>query len=60
MRWEVGMTVGVDSTMLTIHDSDMEPSDKGYKEAVQCALDVTQSMYPDQVVELDYVKEYDE
>ena len=57
MYWVVGMTVGVQDTAVNVHPASL--SEHGWESAVEYAMEMTQSLYPNQRVELDYVKEYD-
>ena len=57
MYWVVGMTVGVQDTAVNVHPASL--SQYGWESAVEFAIEMTQSQYPDHRVELDYVKEYD-
>ena len=57
MYWIVGMTVGVQDTAVNVHPASL--SEHGWENAVEYAMEMTQSLYPNHRVELDYVKEYD-
>ena len=57
MYWVVGMTVGVQDTAVNVHPASL--FQHGWESAVEFAMEMTQSQYPDHRVELDYVKEYD-
>jgi hypothetical protein len=57
MYWVVGMTVGVQDTAVNVHPASLSHGD--WENAVEYAMEMTQSLYPDHRVELDYVKEYD-
>ena len=57
MYWVVGMTVGVQDTAVNVPPASL--SEHGWENAVEYAMEMTQSLYPNHRVELDYVKEYD-
>jgi len=57
MYWVVGMTVGVQDTAVNVHPASL--TQHGWESAVEFAIEMTQSQYPDHRVELDYIKEYD-
>tara|TARA_Y100000033_G_scaffold46575_1_gene51173 strand:+ start:252 stop:440 length:189 start_codon:yes stop_codon:yes gene_type:complete len=60
MYWVVGMTVGVQDTAVNVHPASLsEHGEYGWESAVEYAMEMTQSLYPNHRVELDYVKEYD-
>ena len=60
MYWVVGMTVGVQDTAVNVHPASLsEYGEYGWESAVEYAMEMTQSLYPNHRVELDYVKEYD-
>jgi hypothetical protein len=54
------MTVGVQDTAVNVHPASLsEYGEYGWESAVEYAMEMTQSLYPNHRVELDYVKEYD-
>jgi len=57
MYWVVGMTVGVQDTAVPVYPASL--TRHGWESAVEYAMEMTQSLYPNHRVELDYVKEYD-
>jgi hypothetical protein len=57
MYWAVGMTVGLHQTEVNVHPAALSQSD--WESAVEYALDMAQSLHPNERVEFDYVKEYD-
>lgn len=57
MYWVVGMTVGVQDTAVPVYPATLARND--WESAAEFAIEITQSQYPDHIVELDYVKEYD-
>ena len=57
MYWIVGLTVGHQETAINVHSGSLTKS--GWESAVEYAMEMTQSLYPNHRVELDYVKEYD-
>ena len=57
MYWVVGMTVGVQDTAVNVHPASL--NQHGWESAAEYAMEMTQSLYPNHRVELDYVKEYD-
>ncbi len=44
MYWVVGMTVGVQDTAVNVHPASL--SEHGWENAVEYAMEMTQSLYP--------------
>lgn len=58
MRWEVGLTVNGVEGVYHVLRQDLDISI--WDNAVEHAMDVAQALYPDEHIELDFVKEYDD
>lgn len=56
--WEIGLTIGNESGQVTVHPQTLEEA--SWSHAVEHAIDMAQALYPNQRVELNYVKEFDD
>ena len=57
MYWAVGMSVGIHKTEVNVHPAALSQSN--WESAVEYALDMAQSLYPNERIEFEFVKEYD-
>ena len=57
MYWEVGIKIGAESGQVAVHPAALQESE--WSNAVEHALEMATAMYPQQRIELEYVKEFD-
>jgi len=57
MYWEVGIKIGAESGQVTVHPAALQES--AWDNAVEHAMDMATAMYPQQRIELEWVKEFD-
>ena len=57
MYWEVGIKIGAESGQVTVHPDALQES--VWDNAVEHALEMATAMYPQQRIELEWVKEFD-
>ena len=57
MYWEVGIKIGAESGQVTVHPAALQESE--WSNAVEHALEMATELYPQQRIELEYVKEFD-
>ena len=57
MRWDVGVQVGEERGQVTVHPAALQESE--WSNAVEHALEMATVLYPQQRIELEWVKEFD-
>lgn len=57
MYWIVGIKIGGESGHVNVHPSTLEGGD--WTNAIEYAMEMTQSLYPNHKIEFEYIKEYD-
>ena len=57
MYWEVGIKIGAESGQVTVHPAALQESE--WSNAVEHALEMATVLYPQQRIELEWVKEYE-
>tara|TARA_Y100000310_G_scaffold220387_1_gene221910 strand:+ start:2232 stop:2426 length:195 start_codon:yes stop_codon:yes gene_type:complete len=57
MYWEVGIKIGAESGQVTVHPAALLESE--WSNAVEHALEMATALYPQQRIELEWVKEYE-
>lgn len=55
--WVVGLTIGGESGHINVHPSTIADGD--WTNAIEYAMEMVQSLYPNHKIEFEYVKEYD-
>lgn len=57
MYWEVGIKIGAESGQVTVHPAALLESE--WSNAVEHAMEMATALYPQQRIELEWVKEYE-
>lgn len=57
MYWIVGIKIGGESGHVNVHPSTLKSG--GWTNAIEYAMEMTQSLYPNHKIEFEYIKEYD-
>ena len=57
MYWEIGITIGNEQGSVNVHPAALQESNSMC--AIEHAMEMAQALYPNQRIELNYVKEYD-
>ena len=57
MYWEVGIKIGAESGQVTVHPAALQESE--WDNAVEHVMDMAAALYPQQRIELEWVKEFD-
>jgi hypothetical protein len=57
MYWEIGITIGNEQGSVNVHPAALQEGNRMC--AIEHAIDMAQALYPNQRIELNYVKEYD-
>ena len=58
MRWVVGVTIGEEQGQIRVYPDSLQNSQ--WENAAEYAYAMASALYPDQDLEIDYVKEYDD
>tara|TARA_R110001606_G_scaffold379723_1_gene539894 strand:- start:180 stop:368 length:189 start_codon:yes stop_codon:yes gene_type:complete len=58
MRWVVGVTIGEEQGEIEVFPTSLENSE--WENAAEYAHAMASALYPDQDIEIDYIKEYDD
>ena len=57
MHWEVGLQVGFEDRQITVYPYQLARSN--YNDAVNLAIEITRNEFPQEKIELNYIREYE-